>query len=237
LPKGVLQKENRAGILLGTMPERGMEKASKEAPQGLPHGEALLMALFLQQIQEPAKHPIPLILECWFERTLRRSRTSPIRGTKGRVWLASNREGSKIIGDERLWRVNLEELLRKQERRPKTTPWTPTIEALRRPIIVVGRNNSVRGIDDALGVIKGFRVRICIEAEKELQIFGCGWRIVTCQFRGKNVVLHHNGNTATMKWKAFKQLVAAMRAMRPKRPWLRLVVSNPRPLIARAEAA
>jgi hypothetical protein len=157
-------------------------------------------------------------------------------GTKGRVW-PSHREGSKIIGDERLWRVNLEELLRKQERRPKLTPWTPTIEALCRPIIVVGLNESVRDIDDALGVIKGFRVRLCIEAEKELQVLCCGWRIVTCQFRGKHVLLHHSGNTATMKRKAFKELVAAMRAIRPKRPTLRLVVSNPSPLIARAEAA
>src|SRR4030095_6754640 len=39
-------------------------------------------------------------------------------GTKGRVWLASNREGSKIIGDDRLWRVNTEKLLRQRERRP-----------------------------------------------------------------------------------------------------------------------
>jgi hypothetical protein len=160
-------------------------------------------------------------------------------GTKGRVWLASNREGSKIIGDERLWRVNLEELLRKQERRTKTTPWTPTTEALRSPIIVVGRNDSGRDIDDALGVIKGFRVRLCIEAEKELQVLGCGLRIVTCQFRGNKVLLHHNGNVGTMKRRAFKELLAAVRVTRPKmrRLYLRLVVSNPKPSITNAAAA
>ena len=158
-------------------------------------------------------------------------------GTEGRAWLASNTEGPKIIGDNRLWRVNLEQLLRQKERRPKTTPWTPTAEALRRPIIVVGRNGPVKDMDDALGVLKGFRLRIYIEDEKELQILGCGWRIVTCQFRGNKVFLHHNGNTATMTRKAFKEMVAAMRAIRPKRPRLRLVVSNPSLLITRAEAA
>ena len=29
----------------------------------------------------------------------------------------------------------------------------------------------------------GFRLRLCIDTEKELQVLGCGWRIVTCQFR------------------------------------------------------
>jgi hypothetical protein len=160
-------------------------------------------------------------------------------GTKGRVWLASDGDHSKIIGDDRLWRINAEELLRQKERRFKTTPWTPTAEALRRPIIVVGRNDPVRDVDDALGAVKGFRVRICIEGEKELQVLGCGWRIVTCQFRGNNVLLHHNGNIATMKRTAFIELVAAVRASRAqrRRPSLRLVVSNPKPSVANAEAA
>ena len=43
-------------------------------------------------------------------------------GTKGKVWLASNRDGNKIIGDDRLWRVNVEELLQQKERRPKPPP-------------------------------------------------------------------------------------------------------------------
>ena len=98
-------------------------------------------------------------------------------GTKGRVWLASDWDHSKIIGDDRLWRVNAEELLRQRERRPKAISWLPTAEALRRPIIVVGRNDPVRDIDDALQTVKGFKLRICIEGEKELQILGCGWRI------------------------------------------------------------
>jgi hypothetical protein len=167
---------------------------------------------------------------------------NPIRvtlpdGTKGRVWLASDNDGSKIIGDDRLWRINAEELLRQKERLPKTISWLPTAKTLCRPILVVGRNDPVRNIDDALRTIKGFRIRICIEGEKELQILGCGWRIVTCQLRGKTVLLHHNGNVATMKRPAFKALIAANKRLRRKRPVLRLVVSNPPPVVINSEAA
>jgi hypothetical protein len=160
-------------------------------------------------------------------------------GSKGRVWLGSDRDHSKLIGDDRLWRVNTEELLRQKERPPKAVSWLPTAKTLRRPIIVVDRNDPVRDVDDALGTVKGFRLRICIENEKELQILGCGWRIITCQFRGNKVLLHHNGNVATMKRIAFKELVAGLRAVRPKkrRPSLRLVVSNPAPSVLNAEAA
>jgi hypothetical protein len=151
-------------------------------------------------------------------------------GTKGRVWLASAKEGSKITGDDCLWRVNIEELLRQKQHKRPVIQWRPAAEVLRRPIIVVGRNGTTTDIDDALGVLKGFRVRLCIEAEKELQVLGCGWRIVTCQLRGDKVLLHHKGNVATMKRKAFKELLAAVRLARPKRrrPSLRLVVSNPK---------
>ena len=63
-------------------------------------------------------------------------------------------------------------------------------------------------------------------------MLGCGWRIVTCQFRGNNVLLHHNGSVASMKRQAFKDLVSANRRLRRKRPKLRLVVSNPEPRMA-----
>ena len=160
-------------------------------------------------------------------------------GTKGHAWLASDDQGSKIIGDDRLWRINTEELLRQKQRRSKAIIWLPTVKTLCRPIIVVGRNDPVRNVDDALGTVKGFKIRICIEDEKELQILGCGWRIVICQFRGDKVFLHHNGNSATMKRKTFKELLSAVRAVRPKkrRPSLRLVVSNPKPSVTNARAA
>jgi hypothetical protein len=83
----------------------------------------------------------------------------------------------------------------------------------------------------------GFRVRLYIESESELQIFGCGWRIVTCQFRGKHVLLHHGGNTATMKRQVLKEFVAANRRLRRKRPKLRLVISNPEPKKAMTKQA
>jgi hypothetical protein len=104
---------------------------------------------------------------------------------------------------------------------------------------VVGRNDPVRDVDDALGTVKGFKIRICIEAERDLQVLGCGWRIVTCQLRGNNVLLHHNSNIVTMKRTAFIESVAAVRASRAqrRRPSLRLVVSNPKPGVANAEAA
>jgi len=156
-------------------------------------------------------------------------------GTKGRA--TSHDQGSKIIGDDRLWRINAEEQLRQKERLPKAVSWLPTAKTLRRPIIVVGRNDPVQDVDDALGRVKGFQVHLCIEAEKELQVLGCGWRIVTVELDGPKVRLHHNGNTATMKRPAFKALIAANKRLRRKRPVLRLVVSNPPPVVINSEAA
>jgi hypothetical protein len=158
-------------------------------------------------------------------------------GSKGRVWLASDRDHSKLIGDDRLWGANTEELLRQKERLPKAVSWLPTAKTLRRPIIVVGRNDPVKDVDDALGRVKGFQVRLCIEAEKELQVLGCGWRIVTVELDGPKMRLHHNGNTATMKRPAFKALIAANKRLRRKRPVLRLVISNPPPVVINLEAA
>ena len=91
-------------------------------------------------------------------------------------------------------------------------------------MIVVGRNDLVRDVDEAFGTVKGFRIRICFEGEGKLQILGCGWRIVTCQFRGNKVLLHYNGNVATMKRPTFKALIAATRTAQPwrRRPSLRL---------------
>jgi hypothetical protein len=44
-----------------------VEKASKKTPQGLPHGEALPMALFPQSKQKPAKHLLTRIWGLSFE--------------------------------------------------------------------------------------------------------------------------------------------------------------------------
>jgi len=67
-------------------------------------------------------------------------------GTKGRVWLASAKDGSKITGDDCLWRVNIEGLRRKEQHKRPVIQWRPTAEALRRPIIFVGRNGTTTDI-------------------------------------------------------------------------------------------
>jgi len=61
---------------------------------------------------------------------------------------------------------------------------------------------------------KGLRVRLGITNHRKLQILGCGFRVITVQFRGKTVMLHHNGNTATIDRKDFKELVASNRRYR-----------------------
>jgi hypothetical protein len=57
-------------------------------------------------------------------------------------------------------------------------------------------------------------VRIAIESEPELQVLGCGWRVVTCQFRRSKVLLHAGAQTATIKRKAFKDIIEATRRAR-----------------------
>jgi hypothetical protein len=85
---------------------------------------------------------------------------------------------------------------------------------LRRPVI--GHNEPIRDLKDALGELAGMRARVFINAQEELQVLGCGQRIVTIQFRGKTVLLHHNGNTATMKRPAFKEFLARNQAARAR---------------------
>ena len=63
---------------------------------------------------------------------------------------------------------------------------------------------------------KGLRVRLGITNQRKLQVLGCGFRVVSVQFRGKTVVLHHNGNTATIDRKDFKELVASNRRNRER---------------------
>jgi len=174
------RKRRLKGTPLGTVANGPFSSIETEAckPPQAPDLGAFVRAQIVAQEEEP--NPIGFTLP---------------DGTKGRVWLASDDQGSKIIGDDRVWRVNTEELLRRKERRPKGITWVPTAKTLHRPIIVVGRNDPVRDVDDALGTVKGFRLRICIESEKELQVLGCGWRIVTCQFRGDKVLLRHNGTS------------------------------------------
>jgi hypothetical protein len=115
---------------------------------------------------------------------------NPIRfvtpdGTKCRVWLGAkeDRKGeltypngkrySYIIGDEVYWGCNVTELLDREKKRlerKRLSIQRPTPKALRRPIIVVGRNDPVRDLKDALGELPGTRARVFINDQKELQI-------------------------------------------------------------------
>ena len=45
-------------------------------------------------------------------------------GTK--VWLASAKDGSKITGDDCLWRVNIEELRHQEQHKRPVIQWRPT---------------------------------------------------------------------------------------------------------------
>jgi hypothetical protein len=238
----VLPEENRAGILLSAMPECGVEKASKKRPQGYRVANGSFSSTKSAACKPPSTPDLGKFVNGQIE--AQGDQPNPVsfdlpEGTRCRVWLASNSKANRITDVERHWRTNVEALLKvERERRPTPiTPWRPTAKALGRPIVVVGCNEPVKNIDDALGVLKGLRVRICIEGEKELQALGLWLEDRHESVQRQFVLLHHNGNTAMMKRKAFKELVAAMRAIRPKRPRLRLVVSNSSPFIARAEAA
>jgi hypothetical protein len=132
-------------------------------------------------------------------------------GTKCRLWRAGE------LGDEVYYGVNVTALLDNEKKQKcQFQPWKPTAKALRRPIIVVGRNEPVRDLKDALGELRGIRARVFINAQEELQILGCGQRIVTIQLRGNKVLLHHNGNVATMKRPAFKAFLAHNKAARAR---------------------
>jgi hypothetical protein len=63
---------------------------------------------------------------------------------------------------------------------------------------------------------KGFRVRLGITNHRKLQVLGCGFRVVTVQFRGKTVMLHHNGKTAAIDRTDFKELVASNKRYRER---------------------
>jgi hypothetical protein len=150
-------------------------------------------------------------------------KSNPVRfvtpdGTKCRLWRAGE------PGDEVYYGVNVKKLLDNEKKRESAAqPWKPTAKALRRPIIVVGRNEPIRNIKDALGIPRGFRARVFINAQEELQVLGCGQRVVTIQLRepgsslaGNKVLLHHNGNVATMKRPAFKAFLALNKAARAR---------------------
>jgi hypothetical protein len=154
-------------------------------------------------------------------------------GDKARIWL-SDRRARK--GEAIYWRVNLQALKKRGEKRCGfSEPRKATLDIIEIegsshvPLTRLKPNPPARDPacvqPDTWPRSRGYKVRFYIEAEKELQQLGCGWRIVIVELDGSCVHLHHNGRTATLKRDAFKALLA--RNKRPKRPQLKLVVSNP----------
>ena len=88
--------------------------------------------------------------------------------------------------------------------------------------------------------LKGFTVRLIFE--DEAPAIGSGRRLVLVQFRGKKVVLHGGGYTATIRRDTFKELVASNKRYRKRnqaKPSLRLIVggSPKQQLLVQEEAA
>jgi hypothetical protein len=73
--------------------------------------------------------------------------------------------GSKITGDDCLWRVNIEELRRQEQHKRPVIQWRPTAKTLRRPLIVVGRNEPVRNTDDAPATAKDLKLLLPFNAD------------------------------------------------------------------------
>jgi hypothetical protein len=156
----------------------------------------------------------------------------------------SGREDRK--GEEVYWRVNLKELKRLGEKRcgfsePREAPADVigTEGCSHIPLTRLKPNPPARDPQcvepDLWPRPWGYKVRLYIEAEKELQELGCGWRNLIVELDGPRVRLHHNGRVATMKRDAFKELLA--RDKRRKRPQLKIVVSNPPKLKERVSDA
>jgi hypothetical protein len=51
-------------------------------------------------------------------------------GINGRVWLASDRHGAKLIGDDRHWRVNVAHVLKLGREKCPPTLWRPMAKTL-----------------------------------------------------------------------------------------------------------
>jgi hypothetical protein len=150
-------------------------------------------------------------------------------GRKGRVWL-----GIAGVGDDLHWRVNLKSL-RAKKRCGGSEPRKAKSDIIRVegsshiPLMRPNPNPPARDPvclqPDTWPRPWGYKIRLYIEAEEELQKLGCGWRNIIVELDGPRVHLHHNGRTATMKRGALKALLA--RNKRPKRPQLEVVISNP----------
>ena len=176
-------------------------------------------------------------------------------GRNDMVWLgvgASRGATERIIGDDRHWRVHVAEAIKlaaeeAKERKAKRSKASKPINLMGG--CVRGKTDPQRGsvalrqaiLDTELAPpLKGFTVRLIFE--DEAPAIGSGHRLVLVQFRGKKVILHGGGYTATIKRNVFKELVASNRRYRKRnqaKPSLRLIVGgSPKPqLLVQEEAA
>ena len=134
----------------------------------------------------------------------------------------------RVIGKDQHWRVHVTEAIKlaakeAKERKAKRSKVSA-------PICLMG--GSVRGKTDPqrgsvalrqaiintelASPLKGFTVRLIFE--DEAPAIGSGQRLVLVQFRGKKVILHGDGYTATIKRDVFKELVAINRRRRKRNP-------------------
>jgi hypothetical protein len=165
--------------------------------------------------------------------------TTP-EGDKGRIWTWKPR--TQVKGEEIYWRSAINEA-KKLWKRPcgfseprKATSDILDVEGNSHiPLTRLKPNPPARDpnvLPDIWPRPWGYKIRVYIEAEKELQELGCGQRAVVVEFDGNKVHLHHNTRTATMKRAAFKEFIAANKRYRKRmqrKPQLKLVVNNPKP--------
>jgi len=202
--------EGRGRGLPGSKPLK--TKAAKAA------SEVDLGCLVLAQIKGQASQPVSFTTR---------------EGERVKIW-TSDRKNRK--GEEVYWRVNLDELKRPpQKHYGFSEPSEATSDVVRiegnsrTPLTRLKPDSPARNPNcvqpDIWPRPWAYKIRVYIEAEKELQELGCGWRNVIVELNGSKVHLHHNTRRATMKRDAFKAFLA--RNKRPKRPQLKIVVSNP----------
>jgi hypothetical protein len=110
--------------------------------KGTPRG-SVANGPFSSSKSATCNHPLPPILGLLLQIEAQRDKPNPVSftspdATKCRVWLASDREGNRIIGNDRWWRINVTDPLKQgKQRRPVAASWKPSAEALRRPIVVM----------------------------------------------------------------------------------------------------
>ena len=201
----------------------GSGKRQKYCPecskQGVAHKQGLPASnpLISKRAKSGLRKDLGAFVRAQIVEAVKQGQSNPISfttpdGVRGRVWLGHNENGKSLIGDDRHWRLNV--------------PAASRVDQDARNKRITASLTDIWQTELGFPPM-GFRVRVGIETEKELQPLGCGWRIVTCQFRGDKVLLHHNGNTAKMKRTAFRAFIAANKKLRRKPARLRLVVSNP----------